>query len=69
MKIECTFAQGKCNKMVTNVMPPSHHLKSENSENSIHFFSHSQLQYKLCGLNNDYYCITLPISTCTQKSQ
>jgi len=34
--------------------------KSENSKNSINFFSCSQLQYKLCGLINDCYYVTLP---------
>jgi len=35
----------------------------EESKNSINLFSHSQLQYKLCNLTNDCYCIyvKLPI--------
>jgi len=33
---------------------------SENSINSINRFSHSQLQYKLCGIN-DYYYVTFLI--------
>jgi len=32
--------------------------KSENSKNSINFFSLSQLQYKLCGLINDCFHVT-----------
>jgi len=52
MKPECTFVQGKCDKMVTSAMSSSHHLKSENSKNSMNFFSHSQLQYKLRDLIN-----------------
>jgi len=47
MKRELTFVQEKCNKMVTSVMPPSHHLSSEDSKNSINFFSYSQMQHKL----------------------
>jgi len=35
--------------------------KSENSKNLINFFSHSQLQYKPCGLITDCYFVTLPI--------
>jgi len=31
--------QSKCNKMVTSAMLPSHHLKSDNSKDSINFFS------------------------------
>jgi len=42
-------------------LPPSHHLKSKNSKNSIKLFYHSQLQYKLVTLLIHYYCITLPI--------
>jgi len=34
--------------------------KSENSKNSINFFSYSQLPHKLCGLINDCYYVTLP---------
>jgi len=34
--------------------------KSENSKTSINFFTYSQLQYKLCGLISDCYCVTLP---------
>ena len=52
MKRECTLVQGKCNKVVTSATPPSHDLKSEHSKNSINFFSHSQLQYKICDLIN-----------------
>jgi len=48
-------------------MPPSHHLKSENNKNSINFFSHSQPQYKLCGLMNDVYYVTLSIHRCRSK--
>jgi len=48
-------------------VPCRHHLKSENSKNSINFFSHSQLQYKLCGLINDSYYVTLPIHRCRSK--
>jgi len=61
MKRERILVQRKCNKVVTCAIPPSHHLKSENSKYSINFFSHSQRQYKLCGLNNDSYYISLPI--------
>jgi len=50
MKRECTFAQGKSNMTVTSVTLSSHHLSSENSKSSINIFSHSQPQYKLCGL-------------------
>jgi len=48
------LVQLKCNKMVTSAVRPSHHMKSDNSKYSINFFSHSQLQYKLCDLINDY---------------
>jgi len=34
--------------------------KSENSKTSIDFFTYSQLQYKLCDLISDCYCVTLP---------
>ena len=51
----------KVHKMVTCVMPLSHHLNSEDSINSINFFSDSQLQYKLCGRINDHYCVALSI--------
>jgi len=61
MKRECPLVQGKCNKIVTGAMPPFHHSKNKNSENSINFFSHWQLQYKLCDLISDYYFVTLPI--------
>jgi len=61
MKRELTFVQEKCNKMVTSAMPPSHHLSSEDSKNSINFFSYSQIQHKLWGLFSDYYYVTLPI--------
>jgi len=50
MKRECTFVQGKSNKMVTSATLLSHHVNSENSKSSISIFSHSQLQCKLCGL-------------------
>jgi len=53
--------QGKCNKTVTSAMPPFHHSENKNSKNSINFFSRSQLPNKLCGLNSDYYYVTLPI--------
>ena len=44
-----------------SAMPQSHHLKSENSKKTlINFFSHSQLQCKVCGFINDYY-VTLRI--------
>jgi len=42
--------------------------KTVNSKNSINSFSHSQLQYKLCGLINDCYDVTC-LATHTQKSQ
>jgi len=34
--------------------------KSENSKNSINFFSYSQLPHKLYGFINDCYYVTLP---------
>ena len=34
--------------------------KAKNSKNSINFFSHSQLRYKLCGLINDDCYVTYP---------
>jgi len=55
VKRECIFVQGKYNKMVTSATP------SLEKQKLINFFPHSQLQYKLCVLNNDYhYYITLP---------
>jgi len=45
--------QRKGNKMVASAMPLSYHLSSEGGRNSINFFFHSQLQYKLCGLINN----------------
>jgi len=43
MKQEYTLIKEKCNKMVTNAMSPSHHLRSEDSEKSqsISFLTHS----------------------------
>ena len=61
MKRDWTLMKGKCNRMVKIAMRPSHHLKSENNKKSINFFSHSQLQYILCGHFSDYYYATLLI--------
>jgi len=41
---ECTLVQGKCDKMVTSAMPPSHDLKGENSKNSIFFSFTAEVQ-------------------------
>jgi len=41
-------------------------VKSVNSKNSINSFSHAQLQYKLCGLINDCYDVTLPSHSHTE---
>jgi len=38
----------KVQKMVTSAISLSHHSSSEDSKNSINFFSHSQLQHKYC---------------------
>jgi len=61
MKRECTLAQGKCKKMVTSAMPPLHHSKNKNSENSMNFFSQLQYKLKLRDLVCDYYYVTLRI--------
>jgi len=57
-----TLMQGMCNKQVTSAKPLSHHLSSKDSKTRS-IFSHSQLQYKLNGLINDSYYITLPINS------
>jgi len=48
--------------MVTSVIPPSHHRKAKIAKRrSNYFLMHkSQLQYKLRGLINDCYYVTLP---------
>jgi len=53
-----------CNESATNghksyAAIPSQ--KSDNSKNSINFFSHSPLQYTICDLISDYCYVTLLI--------
>jgi len=47
--------------MVTSAMPPLHHSKNKNSENSMNFFSQLQYKLKLRDLVCDYYYVTLRI--------
>jgi len=49
----------KCHVAITS-------QKSEKSKNSINFFSHSQLQFKLCDLISEYYYVTLSIHSYAQ---
>jgi len=61
IKRQCTLVQGQCSKIVTSAILPFHYLKRQSSKNSINSFSHSQLQYRLCDLVNEYYNAKLPI--------
>ena len=49
-------------------LPPSYHLNSKNSKNSIKFVPHLQLQYKLCGLINSLLLLRHTAYPLTRRS-